>query len=72
MKNFFLVINKEKIYAYAVSILTILTLFFMSSMMDLKFEETEVTSSNITENNTTYKTEENNTTNINETNSIQK
>ena len=51
MKNFFLVINKEKIYAYVVSILTIITLFFMSGMIgNSQFDETESTSSNIVEN----------------------
>ena len=29
LKNLFLVTNKEKIYAYIVSIMTIVTLFFM-------------------------------------------
>lgn len=46
MKNLFLVINKEKIYAYVVSILTIVTLFFMSSMINSEFKDTETTSSN--------------------------
>lgn len=51
VKNFFLVINKEKIYAYVVSILTIITLFFMSGMIgNSQFDETESTSSNIVEN----------------------
>lgn len=50
MKNFFLVVNKEKIYAYVVSILTIVTLFFMSGMIESQFDETESTASNITEN----------------------
>ena len=50
MKNIFLVINKEKIYAYVVSILTIVTLFFMSSMIGTEFDDTESTSSNISEN----------------------
>ncbi len=50
MKNVFLVINKEKIYAYVVSILTIVTLFFMSSMINSEFDDTESTSSNVIEN----------------------
>lgn len=49
MKNFFLVINKEKIYAYIVSILTILTLFFVSDMINSEFKETEPVSSNVIE-----------------------
>lgn len=34
MKNIFFIINKEKVYAYAVSILTIVILFFMSHVMN--------------------------------------
>lgn len=51
MKNMFLVINKEKIYAYVVSIMTIVTIFFMSSLINSDLKETEVTSSNSLENN---------------------
>ena len=64
MKNMFLVINKEKIYAYVVSFLTIVTLFFMSSIIGSSdFDETESTGSNITQNiteNIENETEENN------------
>ena len=49
MKNFILVINKEKIYAYVLSICTIVTLFFMSTFINKKFDETEQTSSNLVE-----------------------
>ena len=51
MKNLFLVVNKEKIYAYIVSIMTIVTVFFMSSLINSDLKETEVTSTNIIENN---------------------
>ncbi|MBR0426764.1 MAG: hypothetical protein IJK18_00980 [Clostridia bacterium] len=51
MKNMFLVLNKEKIYAYVVSIMTIVTIFFMSSLINSDLKETEVTSSNSLENN---------------------
>ena len=51
MKNFFWVINKEKIYAYIVSVLTIVTLFFMSSMLNDDFKNTETVSSNVVETN---------------------
>lgn len=44
----FFVINKEKIYAYAVSILTIVILFFMSSVMNSDINKTEQVSSNST------------------------
>lgn len=44
MKNLFLVINKEKVYAYVVSILTIVALFFMSSMLNSELIESEETS----------------------------
>jgi len=42
LKNMFFVINKEKVYAYIVSILTIVILFFMSSVLnsDFTFEKT--------------------------------
>ncbi len=68
MKNLFLVVNKEKIYAYVVSIMTIVTIFFMSSLINSDLKETEVTSSNSLDNNTIgeaiststpYETEEN-------------
>ena len=51
MKNMFFVINKEKIYAYVVSIMTIVTIFFMSSLINSDIKETEVTSSKTAENN---------------------
>lgn len=47
MKNLFLVINKEKVYAYIVSILTIVALFFMSSMLNSELIESEETSTTI-------------------------
>ena len=58
MKNFILVINKEKIYAYVLSICTIVTLFFMSNFINNNFDDSEITSSNVIEN-----TIENQTTN---------
>ena len=51
MKNMFFVVNKEKIYAYVVSIMTIVTIFFMSSLINSDLKETEVTSSKTTDNN---------------------
>ena len=56
MKNFIFVINKEKIYAYVLSICTIVTLFFMSSFINNNFDDSEVTSSNIVENITQNQT----------------
>ncbi len=50
MKNIFLVINKEKVYAYVVSILTIVTLFFMSHILNSKFSNVEEASTNIEQN----------------------
>lgn len=47
MKNLFFVINKEKVYAYVVSILTIVALFFMSSMLNSELIESEETSTTI-------------------------
>lgn len=67
MKNFILVINKEKIYAYVLSVCTIVTLFFMSGFISNNFEDTESASSNIVENTITNKTD---TNNINEINNI--
>ena len=57
MKNLFFVVNKEKIYAYIVSVLTIVTLFFMSSMFNTEFTNTEFTSSNSVEVNITNETQ---------------
>ena len=45
MKNIFIVVNKEKIYAYVVSVITIFTLLFMSTMINSKFDDSEMTSS---------------------------
>ena len=52
MKNMFFIINKEKVYAYVVSILTIVILFFMSSVLNSDFVS-EKTSANIEQNTTT-------------------
>lgn len=46
----FLVLNKEKIYAYVVSVLTIVTLFFMSYTLNTDLKDTEETASNIEQN----------------------
>ncbi len=46
----FLVINKEKIYAYVVSVLTIVILFFMSSFLNSDIKDTQSTSGNIEKN----------------------
>ena len=46
MKKMFLVFNKEKIYAYVVSIMTIVTIFFLSSLINSDINETKLTSSN--------------------------
>ena len=71
MKNFIFVINKEKIYAYVLSIWTIVTLFFMSSFINNNFDDSEMTSSNVVENTTQNQTmnsivpnEENQTNNL--------
>ncbi len=46
----FFVINKEKIYAYVVSVLTIVILFFISSFFNSDINDTQSTSVNIVEN----------------------
>ena len=46
----FFVINKEKVYAYVVSILTIVTLFFMSHVLNSDFSNVEETATNIEQN----------------------
>lgn len=46
----FFVINKEKIYAYVVSVLTIIMLFFVSSFVKSDIEDTEPVSSNVIQN----------------------
>ena len=50
MKNLFLVINKDKIYAYVVSILTIVVIFFMSNMLGSNLEDAQETGTNTVEN----------------------
>ena len=50
MKNRFLVINREKIYAYVVSIMTIVVIFFMTNIMNNNLDNTEEVSSNSIEN----------------------
>ena len=50
MKNMFLVINKEKVYAYLVCIVTIITLFFMSHLLNTDLSNSETTSTNIEQN----------------------
>ena len=47
MKNMFFVINKEKVYAYVVSILTIVTLFFMSHVLNTDISGSEETAANV-------------------------
>lgn len=55
MKNMFFVVNKEKVYAYVVSILTIVTLFFLSQVLNSDLSTVEETTTNTeiiqTENN---------------------
>ena len=46
----FFVINKEKVYAYVVSLFTIVTLFFMSSVFKADLSEVEETGANVYEN----------------------
>ena len=46
----FFVINKEKVYAYIVSILTIVTLFFMSHVLNSDLSVVEETSGNVDQN----------------------
>ena len=46
----FFVINKEKIYAYIVSVLTIIMLFFVSSFLKSDIKDTEPVSSNVIQN----------------------
>ena len=52
----FLVINKEKIYAYVVSVLTIVILFFVSSFLNSDIKDTQTTSTNIENNQFTNNT----------------
>ena len=50
LKNMFFVINKEKVYAYVVSILTIVILFFMSHLLNSD-DNTDMVSSNYLQEN---------------------
>lgn len=47
LKNMFFVINKEKVYAYVVSILTIITLFFLSQVLNSDLSTVEETGTNV-------------------------
>ena len=49
----FLIVNKDKIYAYVVSVLTVAILFFTSYFINSNNSDTETTSTNI-ENNTNF------------------
>lgn len=61
----FFVINKEKVYAYIVSILTIVTLFFMSNMLNSDIATSEQTSGNLEQNQINVDTDNNIVQNIN-------
>ena len=61
----FFVINKEKVYAYMVSILTIVTLFFMSNMLNSDISTSEQTSGNLEQNQINVNTDNNIVQNIN-------
>ncbi len=61
----FFVINKEKVYAYIVSILTIVTLFFMSNMLNSDISTSEQTSGNLEQNQINVDTDNNIVQNIN-------
>ncbi len=61
----FFVINKEKVYAYIVSILTIVTLFFMSNMLNSDMSTSEQTSGNLEQNQINVDTDNNIVQNIN-------
>ena len=50
MKNMFFVINKEKVYAYVVSIVTIVILFFMSHVLNSDLNTVEETYTNVEQN----------------------
>ena len=61
----FFVINKEKVYAYIVSILTIVTLFFVSNMLNSDISTSEQTSGNLEQNQINVDTDNNIVQNIN-------
>ena len=62
----FFVINKEKVYAYVVSILTIVTLFFMSHILNTDITGSQETSVNtVNEQNMNYNNNVNIYENIN-------
>ena len=50
MKKKIFVLNKEKIYAYVVSIMTIVTIFFLSSLINSNLKDIELTLSNSIQN----------------------
>ena len=47
MSKKFLVISKEKIYAYVVSVFTIITLFMITGVLNNDLEDTDKASSNL-------------------------
>ena len=52
----FLIVNKDKIYAYVVSVLTVAILFFTSYFINSNNENTEITSTNIENNSNSENT----------------
>lgn len=52
----FLIVNKDKIYAYVVSVLTVVILFFTSYFINSNNENTEITSTNIENNSNSENT----------------
>ncbi len=59
MKNMFFVINKEKVYAYVVSIVTIVILFFMSHVLNSDLNTVEETYTNVEQNTNSENTQNN-------------
>ncbi len=59
MKNMFFVINKEKVYAYVVSIVTIVILFFMSHVLNSDLNTVEETYTNVEQSTNSENTQNN-------------
>ena len=64
----FVVLNKEKIYAYVVSILTVVVLFSASTYITSDMRELEETSTSVENVNNMNQTNTTNVVNINEVN----
>ena len=70
MKNMFFVINKEKVYAYVVSIVTIVILFFMSHVLNSDLNTVEETYTDVEQSTNSENTQNNEASNSQNNNTL--